>query len=297
MAARVRLAASARPGCSRRLTRAAAPPAALLLLIALVSGCTAGDRPPSREANEQARLPSPFGIDPTGDPTDVVGPFELHIDPAASRLAEAQQLVLLDVVRPVLLSVAEALDSPRASIVIEVDPDRAIPEVGTGGATDPFSGNVRIRLDDATRPDIKDTLTTALPRSLAHELAHSARILDGPGPGLSLLDVMVQEGLADQFAQELLGTPAPPWTQALTPEQARELWGRAQPLLDKRDPSLQRAWLFGGEGIPKWTAYTLGSGIVDAYLDGSTEVGWGDLMRRDSRQMLKASDYAPGGQR
>lgn len=259
--------------------------AVLGLLIASTGGCQA----------RELQRPTSFAIDPTGAPTAVIGPFEVHIDPAASRLAEGQQLVLLDIVRPVLQRVAQALRSPKASIVIDVAPRRAIPEVGVGGATDAVSGNIRVSLDDARRPDIKSALTVALPRSLAHELAHSTRVLDGPGPGESLLDTFVQEGLADQFAQGLLGTPAPPWTSALTAAQAADLWARAQPVLDARDRKTKVAWLFGAAGIPKWTAYTLGTQIIVAYRDKATGMGWADLMREESQKILKASQYDPAG--
>jgi uncharacterized protein YjaZ len=157
------------------------------------------------------------------------------------------------------------------------------------------SGNIRVSLDDARRPDIKSALTVALPRSLAHELAHSTRVLDGPGPGESLLDTFVQEGLADQFAQGLLGTPAPPWTSALTAAQEADLWARAQPVLDARDRKTKVAWLFGAADIPKWTAYTLGTQLIVAYRDKATGMGWADLMREESQEILKASRYDPAG--
>lgn len=236
------------------------------------------------------------GINPTGKPTATVGPFELHIDPAATRLAEGQQLVLLDVVRPVLERAATVLRSPSASIVIVVEPRRAIPEVGVGGATDVLSGNVRINLDDETRPDIRTSLTNALPRSLAHELVHSARILDSPGPSRTLLDTIIDEGVADQFAQFAVPeAPAPPWTRALTPTQTADLWRRVQPLLDETGKELRRQWLFGGKDVPKWTAYTLGTEVVAAYRrNHSSDFRWDHLVRLRSEAILSASRYEPG---
>jgi hypothetical protein len=245
------------------------------------------------EGREQR--PSGFGIDPTGSPTASVGPFALHLDPAAVRLAEGQKLVLLDVVQPVIERVAESLRSPPASITIVVAPERVIPEVGVGGATDAASGNIRVSLDGDARPDIRQALTTALPRSLAHEAVHSARILDGPGPGRTLRDTIIDEGLADQFAQWVLPrTQSPPWTRALTPQQTADLWRRAQPLLDESDRKLRLRWLFGGEDIPKWTAYTLGTEIMAAYRGNQpTEVRWDDLVRQSSQRILSDSGYTP----
>lgn len=259
----------------------------VLVLAVAVGACERQER--------QERRQSGFGIDPTGSPTASVGPFELHVDPAAERLAERQQLVLLDVVRPVLERVAKSLRSPPASITIVVAPDRVIPEVGVGGATDALSGNIRVSLDAESRPDIREALTTALPRSLAHELAHSARILDGPGPSMTLLDTIVDEGVADQFAKSVLPrTPPPPWTRALTPQQTADLWRRAQPLLGETDRKLRLRWLFGGDDIPKWTAYTLGTEVVTAYRrNQAREVPWGDLVRQRSQRIVSDSGYTP----
>lgn len=50
------------------------------------------------------------------------------------------------------------------------------------------------------------------------------------------------EGMADAFAtQAFPAAPAHPWAEALTPQQLRKLWARAQPSLDE-------PWTFVGTG-------------------------------------------------
>jgi uncharacterized protein YjaZ len=137
---------------------------------------------------------------------------------------------------------------------------------------------------------------TWLPLTVAHELNHSARILDGPGYGTSLRDTMISEGLADQFAKAMVPTaPEAPWTTALTARQTVELWRRAQPLLGKRSLTLNRAWLFGSEDVPHWTAYTLGSRIVAAQRARRPDWSWYDVTREASDRILDESRYTADG--
>lgn len=98
----------------------------------------------------------------------------------------------------------------------------------------------------------------------AHELNHAARILGGPGIGETLLDAFSSEGRADVFASSIVVPAAAqaPWDQALTVAQEGAWWRAAQPKLVNRDRRLHTDWLFGGQGVPRWTAYTVGCHIA-----------------------------------
>ena len=97
--------------------------------------------------------------------------------------------------RPVIERVVDELDSPRTSVVVQMNARQAIYEVGVGGSTHPTRGSVVISLSDGPDEDKdKRALTTWLAPTVAHELNHSARIIDGPGYGRSLLATMVANG-------------------------------------------------------------------------------------------------------
>jgi uncharacterized protein YjaZ len=51
---------------------------------------------------------------------------------------------------------------------------------------------------------------------MAHEVNHSARILGGPGFGITLLPQIITEGIATAFDQAAFPGPPDPWTQAIT---------------------------------------------------------------------------------
>ncbi len=160
---------------------------------------------------------------------------------------------------------AELPHRGRVGIEVKIDPAWVIPEIGVGGTTDPRSGTVFVQLDYPLR----DGAETWIPATLAHELHHSSRIRTGPGYGETLGEALVTEGLADHFVGEVFpATPPHPWDSALSKKQEADLWRRAKPLLEAAGGYNHRPWFFGGDGIPRWTGYTLGYRIVDAYLTG-----------------------------
>jgi hypothetical protein len=155
-----------------------------------------------------------------------------------------------------------ALAVPSLTITVSADPPSTIPGWGIGGYALDGSG-IDIVLDPAY-PGLGAVLGERLPPIAAHEIHHVVR-WHVPGYGVTLLEVMVSEGLADRFAIELLGSPVPPWSQAFPESETAHYLDLARPELDSA--SFDRgAWLFGtSPRLPRWTGYTLGYRLVEAY--------------------------------
>jgi uncharacterized protein YjaZ len=99
---------------------------------------------------------------------------------------------------------------------------------------------------------------------VAHELHHVKR-WRGPGYGRTLLEAMVSEGLADHFSIELLGAPVPPWSDAFPRDQTTQLLERARPEFDSTSYDHERWFFVASPTLPRWTGYTLGFRLVEAY--------------------------------
>jgi uncharacterized protein YjaZ len=160
-------------------------------------------------------------------------------------------------------------------VIITITPDasRAIPGYGVGGHSSD-ANTVQIFID-AAFPGIDTLLAHRLPPLVAHEMHHAKR-WSNPGYGSSLLEAMVSEGLADHFAQELLGTEIRPWSNSFPDDQTAALLTRAQPEFDSRSYNHAR-WFFNVDSsLPPWTGYTIGYRLVRAYIlahPGSSAVG------------------------
>lgn len=158
-----------------------------------------------------------------------------------------------------------------------------IPGWGLGGFTfGPTSIDLRI---DPAYPGLEFALVERLPPLAAHELHHAARLRGVAG--LTLLDHLVLEGLADHFAIELLGSPVPPWASALSPAEIEHYLRLAEPEFDQLSDSGR--WFFGSDpGIPFWTGYTLGFHLVGEHI-ARTGRSAAELVHAPS------GDFRPGG--
>ena len=158
------------------------------------------------------------------------------------------------------------------TITVIADGSRAIGGYGVGGRTLDAS-TIELYLDPAF-PGLAQLLAERLPPLVAHELHHVKR-WRGPGYGRTLLEAMVSEALADQFSIELLGAPVPPWSDAFPRDQTSHFLDMARPELDSTSYDHAR-WFFGpSPPLPRWTGYTLGFRLVEAYRaqhPGSTAV-------------------------
>jgi uncharacterized protein YjaZ len=139
-----------------------------------------------------------------------------------------------------------------ADIAIHVldAPDEVIPEWGVGGYTySPHSVVLTLDPDHDINPD--DVLST-----LVHEIHHAMR-WRGPGPGTSLEERLVTEGLAEVFEIEATGRQ-PLYAQGDVAPEHREL---ALSRLGE-DPADDGRWFFGREDLPLWFGYRLGFAIA-----------------------------------
>jgi uncharacterized protein YjaZ len=112
-----------------------------------------------------------------------------------------------------------------------------------------------------------------------------------PSERLDLTEYMVMEGRADSFARMLNPKIEPPWTKALTPEQEAAQWQAMQGYLTSREPSMADLIFGDGESIPEWTGYTIGSHIVQKYIQTHPDSSVEEWIRLDAHELLKESGY------
>ena len=210
----------------------------------------------------------------------------IRVSPAAERLARDVGVDLEGLVEASASKVLRLLPrTGRVRIVVERDLRRTIPGLGVGGFADPATGDVSVWIGGRPRSSLREALETWIPATLAHELNNASRIRIGPGYGDTLGEALVTEGLADHFAEEAFpDTPPTPWANALSKEQERAVWRRAEQQL--WEPYSHPTWFFGGGDLPQWAGYTLGFGIVAAYLgDGRSAA---EAVEIDARTIVRA---------
>jgi Predicted Zn-dependent protease (DUF2268) len=192
---------------------------------------------------------------------DLTGPNQIRFNDPAGQLRD-QETAIRGLVTSALDRVNGVLPLTGVTITVNADGSQAIGGYGLGGRT-LGAAAVEMYLDPGF-PNLAQLLPERLPPLVAHEL-HHARRFRGPGYGRTLLEAMVSEGLADHFSIELMGAPVPPWSDAFPRDQTEGYLGLARPELDTTSYDHER-WFFGpSPPLPRWTGYTLGFRLVEAY--------------------------------
>lgn len=283
------------PGVDASL-RIAVALAVTSILLAACSGSDGSPSPTIARGSSPASPPatsSPTSAPPRPVVTVAVRGVTVSLCRACIALARREGVELAVLVRTDLGRITALL--PRMRTRVDVTLRRGSgPPAGVDGYTQGWTGRVHVSLYARAREPVA-ALRTWLPFTLAHELAHAARVLRGPGIGNTLLDWLVAEGIADRFAGEAFPSlPPSAGDHALSTQQMIDLWGRALPRLRERQTlGRLRGWFAGRDGIPRWTGYTLGYHIVSGYLErepGSTAV---DLVTVRAGRILAVSRFPP----
>jgi hypothetical protein len=119
---------------------------------------------------------------------------------------------------------------PLDSIAIElaISSSNVLPFLGLGARTnmDDFGISIEYYFD----PENPNFELELLINGLVHECHHASR-MSLPNWPLTLLELMVREGLADHFMIEVTNCEQPHWSKALTKEEIEQYMILAKPIL------------------------------------------------------------------
>ncbi len=198
-------------------------------------------------------------------------------------LTDTVSIEIVDGIRNILPRIQKLVPADSATINLVISSKYILPVWGVGGRTTSVSTDQH-RVEtielyyDPKHPNFR---VEFILRSLVHEFHHVCRIRMLQFQ-LTLLECMINEGLADHFMVEVLNCEQTPWSSALTEEQIKQNMIRVKPLLRIKHESWTtefnkkyfNPWMFGRTGddpIPGWTGYSIGWRIVENYLRAHPE--------------------------
>ena len=206
----------------------------------------------------------------------------LYILRASGRL-EPYRNDLEQTIQGAIAKTAACISLHLIDMVVCDDPRWVIRGFGHGGRTyNPYT--VQISLDPVFPDFLRTVIGNELPRAISHELHHTVR-WKSVGYGKTLLEVLVTEGLATHFEQEVWGGSASPWASALSPTEEKELAARAKREYQRTDYN-HREWFFGTGTIPRWAGYTLGYQLVGTYLKEHPDQTAGSLVTAPAQTFI-----------
>lgn len=166
------------------------------------------------------------------------------------------------------------LNVEGVDVVVIDEPEQSIPEWGVGGYT--YGPHVIVvALDPAA-----SVSSHHIERTLVHEFHHTMR-WRGQGCGGSLGQMLVSEGMAQLFEEEVFGE-APFFSRvSITDEEI----AAARQVLYEPEFS-QKKWFFGADGIVFSFGYTYGYRVCRAYAD-ATGKSASELIGVSSQEVLE----------
>jgi len=125
--------------------------------------------------------------------------------------------------------------------------------------------------------------------SVAHEINHTISYYHhfDRYAQWSLLDHMANEGLAENFREDVLKTKPSPWATALSEQKAFELLKEIYLLLNSKDSKTHRAVLFGNDKYERWTGYSVGYWLVKKFRKMNQKLSWEEIIKTKPEDILK----------
>ncbi|MBN1597885.1 MAG: hypothetical protein JW894_06285 [Bacteroidales bacterium] len=189
-------------------------------------------------------------------------------------LTDSVSIKIIEGISSILPRIQKLIPADSVTINLAISTTDIIPVWGMSGRTTGDDSGETVELYfDPNHPNFK---IEYMLRSFVHEMHHVGRIRN-PDFELTLLECMVNEGLAIHFTAEVLNCKPTSLSLALTEEQIQQYMIRIKPYLRVKFESWTAEfeeeyyipWMFGRDGdepVPKWTGYSIGWRIVDNYL-------------------------------
>ena len=193
-------------------------------------------------------------------------------------MADPVSIEIINGIRDIIPRIQKLIPVDSATVNLAISSENILPVWGIGART--ISGFTNNHQEETVEiyydPNHPNFKTRNILRTLVHEFHHVGRVRM-PDFRLTLLECMVNEGLADHFMVEVLNCELTPFDTALTDEQIKQNMIRVKPLLHTKFESWTQEfndkyfvpWMYGKTGddpIPHWTGYSIGWRIVENYL-------------------------------
>jgi len=151
-----------------------------------------------------------------------------------------------------------------------------------GGLTGmaPYFGTLHLYIDS------KNFSEKALRETLAHELNHLYFFQTHNKFLLNIKESMILEGFAETFREYFVGGKIAPWSKHLSVSENITMIDK---LKDKYDlPYANNTDVFfGGNGIKKWTGYSVGYYLVKKFLKKNKNIKWEQIMNTNVNKFFE----------
>lgn len=145
-------------------------------------------------------------------------------------------------------------------------------------------GNMMYLLIDITHKNWEKSILETIPHEYAH-IAYTSKF-----PWNSILDGIINEGLAEHFRKSLVGGAHAPWSIALDREYALNEFNKIPEedlnlFIDENNLDFYLTYFFGTGNLQNWYGYSIGYWLIDEVLNKSQKTIF-DLFNLSPKQIL-----------
>ncbi len=130
----------------------------------------------------------------------------------------------------------------------------------------------------------------SLKKTVAHELNHAVFFCYHKSDQ-TLLDIMIFEGLAENFREEVIGGPPSSWSEALTEKQCKLAFSLLNSSLYSKGYRLYKDVFFGRKKYKRWTGYSIGYRIIKSFRKTSPDKSWKEIMSMNQKTIFAMSSF------
>lgn len=129
----------------------------------------------------------------------------------------------------------------------------------------------------------------SLRQTIAHEWSHLVFYQYHPERQYTLYTLMIMEGLAEVFREEIIGGGISPWASALTKKEAEKKIKSFSPkLLARKGMKIYREVFFGSKRYKRWTGYSIGYWLVKKFRKMNPNLSWKEIVKTKPEEILKS---------
>lgn len=119
-----------------------------------------------------------------------------------------------------------------------------------------------------------------LKQTVCHEFHHSVIANKRNPQSWSLLEALVYEGMADNFAEKIIGKSSL-WVKEVSKKECLIIFQKLKKNLEKSDRNLYQQVFFGKDKkYPHWTGYSIGYQMVKLYLKSHPDLDWNEISKK-----------------
>ncbi len=161
---------------------------------------------------------------------------------------------------------------------------------GVNGIT-PYRNTINIYIHP--EPQNQKMFFQEIDHTVAHEYNHTIRFQYSPLSSIStLLDGLINEGLAENFRMRAMGGKISPWADVLQPEKVRKVFKKIRPFLHSTGKKIYYEVFFADKKYPLWTGYSIGYQIVKGFLKNNKTMKWEEIVKLKAKDILQESNFS-----